>query len=40
MTAAHSDSVAFDSLGLPESQHTMLWDYLERAAYFMVNSES
>ena len=29
---------AVDSLGLPEQQHTMLWDYLERAAYFMVNS--
>ena len=31
---------AVDSLALPESQHTMLWDYLERAAYFMVNSET
>ncbi|GAA2887153.1 globin [Actinoplanes cyaneus] len=29
---------AVDSLGLPEPQHTMLWDYLERAAYFMVNT--
>ncbi|WP_436522849.1 globin [Actinoplanes sp. HUAS TT8] len=30
---------AVDSLGLPEAQHTMLWDYLERAAHFMVNTE-
>ncbi|GIF08579.1 globin [Actinoplanes siamensis] len=30
---------AVDSLALPEEQHTMLWDYLERAAYFMVNSD-
>jgi hemoglobin len=30
--------VAVDSLGLPEPHHTVLWDYLERAAYFMVNS--
>jgi hemoglobin len=29
---------AVDSLGLPEPHHTALWDYLERAAYFMVNS--
>jgi hemoglobin len=28
---------AVDSLGLPEPQHTTLWEYLERAAYFMVN---
>ena len=28
---------AVDSLGLPEPQHTELWNYLERAAYFMVN---
>ena len=28
---------AVDSLELPEPQHTTLWDYLERAAYFMVN---
>ncbi|WIM97610.1 globin [Actinoplanes oblitus] len=30
--------VAVDSLGLPAELHTMLWDYLERAAYFMVNT--
>jgi hemoglobin len=30
--------VAVDSLGLPAEQHTQLWDYLERAAYFMVNA--
>jgi hemoglobin len=29
---------AVDSLGLPEPHHTALWDYLERAAYFMVNA--
>jgi hemoglobin len=29
---------AVDSLGLPEPQHTQLWEYLERAAYFMVNT--
>ncbi|MFI5496907.1 globin [Actinoplanes sp. NPDC051859] len=29
---------AVDSLTLPEPQHTQLWDYLERAAYFMVNT--
>nr|WP_092557719.1 globin [Actinoplanes derwentensis]GID87346.1 globin [Actinoplanes derwentensis] len=29
--------VAVDSLGLPEQQRTTLWDYLERAAFFMVN---
>jgi hemoglobin len=29
---------AVDSLGLPEPHHSALWDYLERAAYFMVNS--
>jgi hemoglobin len=28
---------AVDSLGLPEPHHTALWEYLERAAYFMVN---
>ena len=28
---------AVDSLGLPEPHHSALWDYLERAAYFMVN---
>ncbi len=30
--------VAVDELGLPEPQHAQLWDYLERAAYAMVNS--
>jgi hemoglobin len=30
--------VAVDSLGLPEPARTQLWDYLERAAYFMVNT--
>ena len=29
---------AVDSLDLPEPNRTALWDYLERAAYFMVNS--
>ena len=29
---------AVDSLGLPEPQHTALWEYMERAAYFMVNT--
>ena len=29
---------AVDSLELPEPYHTTLWDYLERAAYFMVNA--
>ena len=28
---------AVDSLDLPEDQHKTLWEYLERAAYFMVN---
>ena len=31
---------AVDSLNLPEPHHSALWDYLERAAHFMVNSES
>jgi hemoglobin len=30
--------VAVDSLGLPPDQDRTLWDYLERAAYFMVNT--
>jgi hemoglobin len=30
---------AVDSLHLPEPHHSALWDYLERAAYFMVNSD-
>ena len=29
---------AVDSLNLPEPSRSTLWDYLERAAYFMVNS--
>ncbi len=29
--------VAVDSLELPAEQRTTLWDYLERAAHFMVN---
>ncbi|GAB2596200.1 globin [Paractinoplanes abujensis] len=28
---------AVDSLELPPAQHDELWNYLERAAYFMVN---
>ena len=30
--------VAVDSIDLPESHRTALWEYLERAAYFMVNT--
>jgi hemoglobin len=29
---------ALESLHLPEPQQTTLWEYLERAAYFMVNT--
>lgn len=29
---------AVDGLGLRAEQRTMLWDYLERAAFFMVNT--
>jgi hemoglobin len=29
---------AVDSLGLPPDQERTLWNYLERAAYFMVNT--
>ena len=29
---------AVDGLGLPPEQHKELWDYLERAAFFMVNT--
>ncbi|HWG98532.1 MAG TPA: globin [Pilimelia sp.] len=29
---------AVDSLGLPPELDATLWDYLERAAYFMVNT--
>jgi hemoglobin len=31
---------AVDSLHLPEPHRSALWDYLERAAHFMVNSAS
>ena len=31
--------IAVDGLQLPEPHRTALWDYLERAAYFMVNSD-
>jgi hemoglobin len=30
--------VAVDELALPAEQHDVLWDYLERAAYAMVNT--
>lgn len=30
--------VAVDSLGLPPMQSSQLWDYLERAAYSMLNT--
>src|SRR3954447_2487420 len=30
---------AVDSLGLPEPHQSALWEYLKRAAYFMVNSD-
>ena len=29
---------ALDTLSLPQDQHDALWEYLEKAAYFMVNS--
>ncbi|MEV6525131.1 globin [Longispora sp. NPDC051575] len=29
---------ALDGLGLPKDQETELWDYMEKAAYFMVNT--
>ncbi len=29
---------AVDALHLPEPQHSALWEYLEKAAYFMVNT--
>jgi len=29
---------AVDSLGLPPDQERTLWEYLERAAFFMVNT--
>jgi hemoglobin len=30
--------IAVDELGLDQPLHDQLWDYLERAAYAMVNS--
>jgi hemoglobin len=30
--------IAVESLELPEAQHAVLWDYLNRAAYSMVNT--
>jgi hemoglobin len=30
---------AVDTMGLPAEHHAALWEYLERAAYFMVNAE-
>jgi hemoglobin len=29
---------AVDTLELPADQHATLWDYLERSAYFMINT--
>ena len=29
---------AIDTLGLPAAQEQQLWEYLERAAHFMVNT--
>ncbi len=29
---------AVESVGLPKEREEQLWEYLERAAYFMVNS--
>ncbi|HET6919363.1 MAG TPA: globin, partial [Jiangellaceae bacterium] len=34
----HHMRVAVESLELPEAQHAVLWDYLHRAAYSMVNT--
>jgi hemoglobin len=34
----HHMRQAVDRLGLPAEQERTLWNYLERAAYFMVNS--
>ncbi len=34
----HHMRQAVDSLGLPEPHHSALWEYMERAAYFMVNT--
>lgn len=35
----HHMAVAVRSLKLPEADETELWQYLERAAHFMVNAE-
>ena len=34
----HHMRIAVESLDLPQAQHEMLWDYLERAAHSMVNT--
>ena len=34
----HHMRIAVESLELPEAQHAVLWDYLNRAAYSMVNT--
>ena len=34
----HHMKVAVDELGLPPQQHEMLWDYLQRAAFSLVNT--
>ena len=35
----HHMKDAVDSMGLPQEHRDALWEYLERAAYFMVNAE-
>jgi hemoglobin len=34
----HHMKAAVDSLDLPPEQHDMLWDYLQRAAFSLVNT--
>lgn len=34
----HHMKVAVDELDLPAQQHEMLWDYLQRAAFSLVNT--
>ncbi len=34
----HHMRIAVESLELPEAQHAVLWDYLNRAAFSMVNT--
>lgn len=34
----HHMKVAVDSLDLPPERHEMLWDYLQRAAFSLVNT--